>query len=524
MWLIAINSFSQNYTFSGRIAHDTVWQADTIFITNHVTIDTGIRLTIMPGTVILFEGYYHLLTYGYIRAQGSSNDSVVFMKTDTTGLLDATTYEGGWNGIRLMPRTTSDTSMFYFCRFEAGKAVVPSTPHYDDSDDNKGGLIYCSTCGNVFLENSLIRNSFAKRDGAGLYAYGAKKIIVSNCKFSANYARYQGGAIYSHRTNILTIENNLFVRNTSFYQYIEGGILTTLGQGAGVSALSPLNPHDTCRLIGNRFFNNFSAFGTMEESYRKTIIESNMICNNEGVSILNAHSFSAPEYRNNTIMNNHNLYYVAGLLYNTPSLKLVNNIIWHNYTLYPGDPQIFSKDNYTIDVTYSNIMYGYEGEGNINEVPMFVRPTIAVGDGYDGLDADWSLLDESPCVNTGIADTSGLNLSPLDLLGNPRVFGGRIDMGAIENQNVLLNEVPLVAAQIQVYPNPGNDRLFIVVPVGFESGTFELFDAQGVCVISQQVAEGPVAFLPARATPGIYFYRLRQNNHIVAQGKWIKTN
>lgn len=182
-------------------------------------------------------------------------------------------------------------------------------------------------------------------------------------------------------------------------------------------------------------------------------------------------------YLLNTIMNNLIYFYVSGILYMSPGIKIINNIIWHNYTPYPGDPQVYSTQNKPIDICYSNIIYGFEGEGNLNEVPMFARPTIAAGEYIDGLDADWSLMDDSPCVNSGINDTTGLNLSPLDLLGNPRVFGGRIDMGAIENQNVLLNEVPLVAAQIQVYPNPGNDRLFIVVPVGFESGTFELFDA-----------------------------------------------
>jgi len=69
------------------------------------------------------------------------------------------------------------------------------------------------------------------------------------------------------------------------------------------------------------------------------------------------------------------------------------------------------------------------------------------------------LYDLSPCVNAGIPDTTGLNLPELDLAGNPRFYGGRIDMGAYENQNVVGADddlIPLVTKLYQNYPNPFN--------------------------------------------------------------------
>jgi hypothetical protein len=520
--LCVIQTQAQNAVF--QINNDTIWEQDTLFVNNNITIDTGVCLQIMPGKVVVFQGYYHILSYGKIKAIGIESDSIIFTKTDLELLQDSSTRKGGWNGIRLMPRSTADTSVFRFCRFEGGKAVVPESPVYDESDENKGGLIYCKSCGNIIISNCTFNHSYAKRDGAGIYIYSANYVNLSHNHFSNNYSKFLGGAVFSYLVHNLYIENNVFIKNKAYSVTNMGGYLSITGQGSALQVGNPINTLATCKIVNNIFANNYSAFGTIVEGYRNTLLIGNLICNNEGASIFNAHSFNTPKYINNTIMNNHNEWYVAGINILSPSVSVINNIIWHNYTEYPGDPQIHSKDDYDVDVSYSNIMYGFEGEGNINEVPMFVRPTIAVGDGYDGLDADWSLLDESPCVNTGIADTSGLNLSPIDLWGNPRVFGGRIDMGAIENQNVLLYEEALVASSFQVYPNPGYDRLYIVVPVGFENGTFELYDAKGICVLSKQVSSGPAVLYPPHVAAGMYFYRLVNQEKVIASGKWIKTN
>ena len=45
---------------------------------------------------------------------------------------------------------------------------------------------------------------------------------------------------------------------------------------------------------------------------------------------------------------------------------------------------------------------------------------------------DFSLRSNSPCVNMGTADTTGLGLPLLDLADNPRVSGSRVDIGAYE--------------------------------------------------------------------------------------------
>jgi len=73
----------------------------------------------------------------------------------------------------------------------------------------------------------------------------------------------------------------------------------------------------------------------------------------------------------------------------------------------------------------------------------------------------YQLSSGSPCINTGTADTSGLNLPPMDLAGNWRIWDGRIDMGCYEYGSepyVGIDDpelpTPPEGFRVSVYPNP----------------------------------------------------------------------
>jgi len=73
----------------------------------------------------------------------------------------------------------------------------------------------------------------------------------------------------------------------------------------------------------------------------------------------------------------------------------------------------------------------------------------------------YQLSSGSPCINTGTADTSGLNLPPMDLAGNWRIWDGRIDMGCYEygaEPYVGVDDpelpTPRGGFQVSAYPNP----------------------------------------------------------------------
>jgi hypothetical protein len=66
----------------------------------------------------------------------------------------------------------------------------------------------------------------------------------------------------------------------------------------------------------------------------------------------------------------------------------------------------------------------------------------------------------SPCINTGTADTTGMNLPAMDLAGNHRIWDGRIDMGCYEYGStpvsIINPEYPPLPDKIilTTYPNP----------------------------------------------------------------------
>jgi len=65
----------------------------------------------------------------------------------------------------------------------------------------------------------------------------------------------------------------------------------------------------------------------------------------------------------------------------------------------------------------------------------------------------------SQLINAGTADTTGLNLPAYDLLGNDRIYGGRIDVGCYEwdgNMHNEQSEIPVTGFKLNNYPNPFN--------------------------------------------------------------------
>jgi hypothetical protein len=152
---------------------------------------------------------------------------------------------------------------------------------------------------------------------------------------------------------------------------------------------------------------------------------------------------------------------------------------------------------------------------------MFVNPTAGSGLAFNGADADWSLLVESPCINTGTPDTSGLFLPDYDIEGNPRICGFRIDMGAYENQVFALTK-PVLQENIftTVYPNPGQNSLFIKTKL--KNSTFELIDFTGKIIFNKSLNSFTKQINTSNIPSGMYFYRIHDNEKIIESGKWVK--
>jgi hypothetical protein len=92
-----------------------------------------------------------------------------------------------------------------------------------------------------------------------------------------------------------------------------------------------------------------------------------------------------------------------------------------------------------------------------NGNPLFLG---SVTDTLDVSQPEYYYLSEgSPCINTGVADTTGMSLPLMDLAGNQRVWDGRIDMGCYEYGAPVSNDdpelpIPGNGIQLSLYPNP----------------------------------------------------------------------
>jgi len=519
--ILLINSIiilAQDYYYN--IYNDTTWNSDTIYINDNVTIYENATLSISPGTTIKFNGQYYIKVLGKLMAIGQLNDSILFTINDTTHLNDTSTILGGWKGIRLLDNI-NDTSVFDYCILEYGKAVKPGVQWwYTYNPANYGGAMYIDGYNCVRISNSKFRNNFARDKGGAIYADTMSYFTVNNSEFNLNIAKRYGGAIYSGNIDRVIISDNLFHWNECFM--IRPGDALMSGVGGGIYLSNPLG-NSIAKIINNKLFNNKSVSGIIYDAYPHSYVYNNILCNNYAITYFCGSPFSHSIFSNNIVANNLAFMGTAGIESASDYLLITNSIVWNNQVEIPGSSygQIYGALNYEPIVLYNCVMDGYEGEGNIDSLPMFVNPTEGAGLAYNGVDADWSLLVESPCVNTGTPDTSGLFLPDYDIEGNPRICGFRIDMGAYENQVFALTK-PVLQENIftSVYPNPGQNNLF--VKTGLKNSTFELIDFTGKILLKKFISAYSTEVNVSHLSKGIYFYRIYDNKNIYETGKWVK--
>jgi len=192
------------------------------------------------------------------------------------------------------------------------------------------------------------------------------------------------------------------------------------------------------------------------EVYNNTFVRNNCDCGStlgiglgEGMGG-NLYLVAVPEYGYARVFNN--ILCEAGSgggLFREGDLEYASvafNNVWGNL---PGnygylDPQTYSA------------VYDGDGDqtgmnGNISENPLFLAP----------MSRNFRLTLDSPCVNAGTPDTSGLNLPPMDLAGNYRIWDGRVDMGCYEygSDPYVSNPEPDIPVppdeiMLSLFPNP----------------------------------------------------------------------
>lgn len=514
---------SQTIYVSGNISSNTTWNADTVKITGDVTVGAGVVLTVNPGTYVEVQGYHRITVGGSVKAIGTKTDTIVFTAHDITGFWEDTlSVAGGWAGFNITNTYASaDTSFFEFCKIQYGKR------YGDYGGDIKGGAIFASDYGTLIIRNSFINSNtvISYTDlgngsaGGAVYCKRVNIVNIENNRFEQNRSFERGGAVFIDPLCQVIISNNIFKWNRSIGWSFIPGWTFVFGSGGAVGTSDDTGFSPT--ISNNQFFNNRSNNGIIYTSNRHGLIFNNIICNNSGSGIMDGHQLSTTRIYNNTIVNNQT---ANGGVQLFSAAVVYNNICWGNEP-HPGwvTDQIQIGFNSTPTLFYNCVQYGNGGLYSTDKYPEFELPSAGSGLAYDGAACDWKLKDNSPCVNRGTVDTSGLFIPEFDLIGNPRIYGVSIEMGCYENQSVLTNIFGEIVAEDRttVYPNPGTDRLNIE-SVETEA-IFELVTMTGQIVIREQVNRGWNSLNTESLATGIYFYRmLNRNKETVKSGRWIK--
>jgi hypothetical protein len=216
---------------------------------------------------------------------------------------------------------------------------------------------------------------------------------------------------------------------------------------------------------------------------------------NFGTSGLNCADYAKVDVINTSIANNIVTNPVpGGQVYATEGAEInfYNSIVYgtENYEIFLGEGTSTS-DIATVNISSTDVKGGEENiqnwnnihilnwlDGNIDEDPLW----------EGGEPFNYALQPGSPCINAGVPmyeagmdypyikeengkyvlymlDGDTVTLPSTDLAGNPRISGGRIDMGAYEWQDTLTGSSKEKGKseklKVKVYPNPFTSNTFI---------------------------------------------------------------
>ena len=209
-----------------------------------------------------------------------------------------------------------------------------------------------------------------------------------------------GGGISIWRVSGPTLSNLIIQENTS--EYYGGGLMIFTAVASVTDVTVSGNNCSTDESYGGGIIINNS-----EVTLTNVTVTDNTASFGGGIFILDTDAALI-----NLTVRGNTATALGGGLFVGPNTNpmLTNSIIWGND---PTQIQGFG----TPTITYSDIQGGWEGDGNIDTDPLFV----------DADNGDYTLQQESPCIDAGTADIDGDGNEDIT-----NYFGTAPDMGAYE--------------------------------------------------------------------------------------------
>lgn len=360
---------------------------------------------------------------GYLTIEGSSEESVI---------LDAENYGGFFVSLN-----AQDHYALKKLTCTNGRTFL----HGIWFDSN----IYNPFLDDIRIENITLTNSWSLRDMIRLNDYrdiNISKLTITDC---LAYTGVSSGGFEHFRMENSRIQNI----SPTFYDWPQ-----SYSVGVGIQALEQYPQHVdievvNCLITGNHNADTFwgssvSGLGidAMNDNtdvlvYNCTIANNTAIYPTTAGFGIGGHNYQV--YVRDTIISGNTPYEFS----TNSTLSADTTLVYFDHCLVEGGDDSI----YHVSGLGENVWM----DGNIFTSPLF----DSTGEN------PFVLSSNSLCIDTGIADTTGLNLPPMDLAGNYRVWNNRIDMGCYEYDSepyvsVDNPENPPLPGKIALstYPNP----------------------------------------------------------------------
>lgn len=209
---------------SGLITTNTTWTKSNspYIVTGNIDVDTNATLTIEPGVVVKFDGFYVVYIDGKISMQGTDSDSIVVTSNK------AVPGKADYIGFDVRNSKSLDTLKFEYCHFLYASRGV----HVENMPAIVKNCVF-EYCGAAIANNNITRsytyvdNCRFYNNSTAIYSYGAviaTNNIVMNCISWGFYASEWNNANYC--------ANNVFYNNYNTivkYNYVLNNVIYKSG-------------------------------------------------------------------------------------------------------------------------------------------------------------------------------------------------------------------------------------------------------------------------------------------------------
>ncbi|KAB2845928.1 MAG: hypothetical protein F9K45_02970, partial [Melioribacteraceae bacterium] len=258
-------------TISGIIENDTTLSGN-LLVNSNITINTGVSVYIVPGTVLNFNNGVSLIVNGNLTANGSSTNKIYFNFTSKTGKIQFNQNSTG--SVKYAVIDNANTGIFVEralptiqnCEIKnCNYGIVLNNNNYVSGSINISsnnihnnvykGISFTLSGGNVY-SNTIAYNSSGSYAGQGIYCTYSS--LPSIGQSGGNTINYNDIGLYTYNGLTMTLAtSNSFTGNYGYHIKAESNCTIT-----AYNSFSPTQTSKFCATTGSTIYTNYGTITT----------------------------------------------------------------------------------------------------------------------------------------------------------------------------------------------------------------------------------------------------------------------